>query len=301
VTATIVIVSKNRRDDLRTAIASSLKQSMRAEVIVIDDGSSDGTARMVRTEFPGATVIRNDQSTGCITGRNQAARIATGDVVFSIDDDAEFVSARTVEQTMADFADARVGAVAVPCLEPKKGNTPFQTAPDREGVWITDCFVGTSHAVRRDIFLNLGGYRQDLVHQGEERDYCIRMLQAGYLVRLGRADVIHHYESPKRDMRRMDYYGRRNDVLFAWHYAPMPVLPVHLIGTAINGLRSAWRAGRYGQMLRGTLAGFSECPGRFGERVPVSRGLYRLHRRLKRSGPRRIEDVVSELRAVQAN
>jgi GT2 family glycosyltransferase len=301
VTATIVIVSKNRRDDLRTAIASSFQQSMPVEVIVVDDGSSDGTAEMVRTEFPRATLIRHDQSTGYITGRNQAARAATGDVVFSIDDDAEFVSTRTVEQTMADFVDERVGAVAVPCLEPKKGNAPFQTAPDPAGVWITDCFIGTAHAVRRDVFLKLGGYRQDLVHQGEERDYCIRMLQAGYLVRLGRADVIHHYESPKRDMRRMDYYGRRNDVLFAWHYAPMPILPVHLIGTAINGLRSAWRAGRYGRMLRGTLAGFSECPGRIGERVPVSRGLYRLHRSLKRSGPRQIEDVMSELRRIRTH
>jgi hypothetical protein len=35
----------------------------------------------------------------------------------------------------------------------------------------------------------------------------------------------------------MDLYGRRNDVLFAWHNVPMPYFPAHLLGVTINGLR----------------------------------------------------------------
>ncbi len=84
----------------------------------------------------------------------------------------------------------------------------MQSPPNTSGTWITDTFIGTAHALRRDIFLKLGGYRDHLVHQGEESDFCIRMLDAGYLVRLGRSDPINHWESPKRDLRRMDFYGR---------------------------------------------------------------------------------------------
>ena len=81
-----------------------------------------------------------------------------------------------------------------------------QRAPDPSAVWVTDRFIGTAHAVRRDVFLACGGYREFLVHQGEEGDFCIRMLAGGHHVRLGNSDPIHHFESPRRDFRRMDYY-----------------------------------------------------------------------------------------------
>ena len=294
--ATVVVVTKNRRDHLRTALRSSLNQTVPVEVIVVDDASTDDTANMVRVEFPRAKFVRHEHSIGPSSSRNEAANAATSDVIFSIDDDAEFVSPNTVEQTLDDFEDARVGAVAIPYVEPKKGTTLLQAAPDRSGIWITDCFIGTAYAIRRDVFLKVGGYRDRLFIQGEERDFCFRMLQLGYVVRLGRADAIHHYESPIRDIGRVDYLGRRNDVLFAWHYAPASMLPVHILGTIVNGFGSAWRSGRYQQMLRGTAAGLAECVTRPDERMPASSTLYRLHRKLKTSGPQKFEDVLSELR-----
>jgi GT2 family glycosyltransferase len=295
-TATVVIVSRNRKDELMNAVRSAVAQTIRPQVLVIDDGSGDGTAASVSREFPAVTLVRHDQSAGLVVRRNEGARAANGDVIFSIDDDAAFTSPRTVEQTLAEFDDPRIGAVAIPFIEPRKGPAVMQRAPGG-GRWVTDCFIGTSHAIRRDVFLALGGYREQLVHQGEERDFCIRLLQAGYVVRLGSADPIHHYESPKRDFSRMDYYGRRNDVLFVWHYVPWAHLPVHLAGTVVNAARSAWEARRISRMAAGTVAGLTGGLMRPLDRQPVSRAVYRLHRRLKKAGPELLDAVMPELPA----
>jgi len=294
-TATVAIVTKNRKDELQTAIRSALAQSASPEVIVVDDGSSDGTSEMVRRQFSPVKLIRYEESQGLIVRRNHAAAAASAPIIFSIDDDAEFTSARTVEQTLAEFDSPRIGAVAIPCIEPKKSNRVFQQAPDASDRWVTDCFIGTSHALRRDVFTKLGGYRARLVHQGEERDYCLRMLAAGLIVRLGSADPIHHYESPKRDFSRMDYYGRRNDVLFAWHYVPRALLLTHLAGTTINALRSAWQAGRAWNMTRGTSAGYADIFRFSSERAPVADSVYRLHRRLKKKSPLTLSSIEADL------
>ena len=233
-TAAVVITTKNRRDDLRVALASAVSQSAQPLVVVVDDGSTDGTADMVRTEFPTVTLHRADVSQGYIVQRNRGADLAAADVVFSIDDDAAFSTPAVVGQTLADFAgQPRVGAVAVPFVNVNRENVLRQRAPSDAGVYVNEDYIGTAHAVRRDVFRQLGGYRPALFHQGEERDFCLRMLDAGHVVRLGRADPIHHFESPRRDTKRMDLYGRRNDVLFAWHNVPWPTVVPHLLGTTV--------------------------------------------------------------------
>lgn len=293
--ATVVITTKNRKDELRTAIRSALSQTLPVKVLLIDDGSTDGTTEMVRAEFPQVRLERSAESLGYIAQRNRAARLATTAFVFSIDDDAEFASSHTIEQTLADFQHPRVGAVAIPYIEPGKANMVLQRAPAREGTWVTDSYVGTAHAVRRELFLKLSGYRASLVHQGEEGDFCVRLLQAGWLVRLGRGNPIHHHESPRRDSSRMDFYGRRNDVLFAWHNVPTSYFPIHLLGTTLNGLLFGVRCGRFARMARGIAAGYVECWRARRERQPVSVSTYRLHRHLKKCGPMRLEDIEAQL------
>ena len=264
------------------------------EVVVIDDGSTDGTGDLVRGLFPKVRLIRHEQSCGYVVRRNEGARAASSEVVFSIDDDAAFTSPSTVEQTLREFDDPRIGAVAIPYVEPNKDNQVLQRAP-AGGTWVTDSYVGTAHAVRRGAFLQVGGYREQLVHQGEERDFCLRLLLSGRVVRLGRADVIHHYESPQRDMRRMDYYGRRNDVLFAWHLVPMPYLALHLAGTTVNGIRSAWRSRRPVHMIHGVFSGYVGCVRQWSERSPVPVEVYLLQRRLKAAGACPLKEIEDQL------
>jgi glycosyltransferase involved in cell wall biosynthesis len=295
--ASIVITTRNRRDDLKNAIVSALAQKLEGgvETIVIDDGSTDGTAQWVRAEFPQVALHRFEESKGLVVRRNEGARLARGEIIFSIDDDAIFTSPHTVKQTLREFDSPRVGAVAIPYIEPHKSSITQQQAPPGNIVFIKDAFIGTAHAVRKDLFLSLGGYREFLVHQGEERDFCIRMLAAGCVVRLGRADVIHHMESPRRDYQRIDFYGRRNDILFAWYNVPWPYFPLHLAGTILNGFISIARTGRPASMLRGMASGLVECFRRWPERRPVSLAVYTLNRLLKKKGPFPLDQIEAHL------
>jgi GT2 family glycosyltransferase len=289
--ATVVITTRNRMDDLRKAVASALAQDAHPDVIVIDDGSTDGTADMIRREFPTVRFERSEQSRGLIVQRNRGASLAQTPFIFSIDDDAVFSTPAIVSQTIADFRAPRIGAVSIPFVNVNQDNVVNQVPRDKSGIYVISAYIGTSHALRRELFLQLGGYREFLFHQGEEEDYCIRMLAAGYFVRQGSADPIHHFESPKRDIRRMDLFGRRNDVLFAWCNVPMPYLPMRLLASMINGIRLGIQFGRTPRMIRGLLMGYGAIFRYWRQRRPVSTRCYKLTRMLQKRGAVLVSEI----------
>ena len=287
---TVVIVTKDRREDTLRAVRSALEQEPPVEVIVVDDGSSDGTTEAIRAEFPEVRVERREESAGYIVGRNDAAELASGAVIVSLDDDAIFTSPMVVATTVAEFDDPRVAVVAMPYVDVPQGEEVLQRAPDEDGVFVTHRFRGTAHAVRRDAFLEVGGYRGMLFHQAEEADLSVRLLDAGYLVRLGRAEPVRHFASPKRDVERIWFYECRNDVLFAWHNVPMPDLLVQLAKTSLHMLWLGRGVRRTGLFARGLLAGARAAVAERSARRPVRREAWRMYTRLARR-PVRIDEL----------
>src|SRR5687768_4402013 len=109
--ASVIIPTRNRREELRQSIRSALAQTVPLEVLVLDDGSDDGTPEMVASEFPAVRYFRFEGPNGPAMLRNRGSERAVAPILFPIDDDAVFVSPRTVEQTLAEFDHPRVGAV----------------------------------------------------------------------------------------------------------------------------------------------------------------------------------------------
>jgi glycosyltransferase involved in cell wall biosynthesis len=280
--ATVVITTKNRLEDLREAVASAVNQTAAPEVLIIDDGSTDDTAELIGRDYPGVRVHRESQSRGYIVQRNFAAHLASGRIIFSIDDDAIFTSPQVVEQTLREFDHVRVGAVAIPFVDVNRSPDVMQRAPDTNGIYAAYSYIGTAHAVRKDLFLGLGGYRELLIHQSEEEDYCARLLNAGYIVRCGTADPIHHFESPRRSWARMDYFGARNKVMYAWNNVPFPFFPMHLAVTTFMTSIYARHPARCLTRVRGVTAAYARCLTGQADRRPVAPSVYRLSRELKR-------------------
>jgi GT2 family glycosyltransferase len=294
--ATVVVTTRNRKDDLRACLQSVQRQNVAVETIVIDDASDDGTAEMVASEFPTARLVRNVAMQGYIRGRNEAARLATGEVIVSLDDDAAFSSDRIVADTLALFDDERVAAVAIPYVDVNREPTVRQSAPDRLSAYVVESFIGTAHAIRRSVFLSLGGYREELFHQGEESDLCVRLLAVGYVVRLGAGEPIHHFESPRRDFRRMDHYGPRNAILFAWQNVPFPIVLVQIPATVTGVLMHTLNPSRLLARCLGVIDGLASC-ARF-DRAPVPSSVYRLWRRMRKAAtPIRLDDIAVDLAA----
>lgn len=298
--ATIVIASKNRRDELAKAVESALAQAGAVEVIVIDDGSSDGTSDIIRQRFPGVRLQRLESSQGYIAARNLGASLARGRIIFSIDDDAVFSTPRIVQQTVAEFDDPRVGVVAIPYIDTMISPRVRQRAPSSEIVFATPDYRGTAHAVRRDVFLALGGYRDVLHHQCEEEDLCVRLYNAGYYVRLGTSDTIFHNESPKRNPSRIRYFFARNNVLFAWHNAPLAALPLNLAATSLTCIRISIPDRRIIPALRGIAAGFALGLARLRHRHPVRWSGFWLYRFLRSRGPQPLSTIEERLNALAA-
>jgi glycosyltransferase involved in cell wall biosynthesis len=293
--AAVVIATKNRLIELRAAVESALAQSVPTQVIVLDDASTDGTADAIANEYPQVLLARSDISKGYIHRRNAGAELTSAPVIFSIDDDAAFSSKFIVEQTLAEFDHPRIGAVAIPFINVNQSCNVWQRAPEADKAHASYSFIGTAHALRRDLFLNLGGYRESLMHQGEEEDYCARMLNAGYVVRCGASDPIHHFESPRRDWTKMDYYGARNKLLYSYWNVPWPYLPGHFAVTTFKTLTYSFARKRFLTRVQGISNALTRIVNEPGSRDPITPSIYRLSRKLKKDGPLELSKIENHL------
>ncbi|HEX5164554.1 MAG TPA: glycosyltransferase, partial [Thermomicrobiales bacterium] len=81
---TVVVVSYNTRDLLERCLVTVRDQiaCLRAEIVVVDNASSDGSAEMVTQRFPGVTVLGNDENHGFAHAVNQGIRAGSGRYVL---------------------------------------------------------------------------------------------------------------------------------------------------------------------------------------------------------------------------
>ncbi len=289
--ASIVIPTFNRAEELRELLQSALAQTVSVEIHVMDDGDSNTTKDLIQREFPQVNYHKLGTLHGPAYQRNRGIELATCNIVFPVDDDSLFVSPYTVEQTLAEFDHPRIAAVGIPFINVRQDQIVRQRSPECERTFVDSTFVGASHAIRRDVFLKVGGYREHFFYMGEEGDLCLRMMNDGYVTRLGNADPIHHLESPRRNLGRAGFTGRRNDVLFSWHNVPSVSLLTHLGGTTVNAVRTAVGSGCFWPMIKGTASGYADIFRLWNKRQPVSQNIYQLHRELKKNGPQLLEDV----------
>src|SRR2546426_11210461 len=96
--ASLIIPTYNRKSELRDLLCSAHKQTAALEIIVMDDGSTGGTAEMMRDEFPGISYERLAGPNGPSFLRNRGAQPTDAMILFFLDDDSVLTSQRTIDQ-----------------------------------------------------------------------------------------------------------------------------------------------------------------------------------------------------------
>lgn len=301
--ATIVITTRNRSGDLRRALRSAVAQEGNVEVMVIDDASTDDTPQMVAKEFPSVRLVRRSERSGYIVLRNLGVELASGPVVFSIDDDAEFTSSTTVLEALQYFDHPRVGALALPFINCVRGEYRPQVLPSAsdEQFWCVPHFIGTAHVLVRDLFLKLGGYSNSLIHWGEEEEYSRKLWGAGYVVRTTSTPPIIHYPSSvgRSEWRRRKLIWRNRYLMELW-YTPARHLPLGIVRASGRWGKLMIKPGNWKSKCLDTIAllqGFGAAITHLPKRSPLSVKAYRVYLQVRGAKSLLLADIEGKMPA----
>ena len=232
---TIGITTRNRPESLQRCLASLRHVRDVEAVFVFDDASDPAVTAYQSLGSTPVRVIRDLAGVGYIAGRNRLVAEARTPYVLLLDDDAVVLSGEGIARACAVLeADPRIGGVAFAQAEADGRPWPARMQPGRSDVpAVVPSFIGFAHLLRRDLFLSLGGYRERLMFYGEEKDYCLRLMDAGYrVVFLPDALVAHIVDPAGRSQSRYVRYVIRNDLLTSFHTEPLALaiagVPVRL-------------------------------------------------------------------------
>ena len=265
---TIGIATYNRWEDLTLTLERIFDFFDPAPpIVIVDDGSPVPPSSACKRLLARTTFLRDGNNRGYIARRNQIARVVATPLYLSLDDDSFPVSG-SIEPALERLAlSPHVSCIGFPVTN-HLGNPEVASAypvPYR-------CrqFIGCAHLLRTEPFLATGGYREALVHQGEETDIAARWLQAGLDVwHEPSMAVVHHYTVSHRSWDRMDRYGARNRWLWNDWFLPVPARQTAQARLLGQRILLALRTRRSGH-LRGIAAGIRDARTLRAERARMT-------------------------------
>jgi GT2 family glycosyltransferase len=286
----IVIPNFNQRDLLSRCLASIARFAPEGtEVIVVDDASQDGSADMVREEWPSVRLIALRRNAGFCVAANVGWQSARNEVVELLNNDAE-VKEGWARGALAEFQDPRVAAVA-----PLVRRLPFQRRVDSAGDGID--FVGVArkrwegapfHQVeketrevfsasassafyRRSALTQVGGFPEHYGSYFDDVDLGYRLRLAGWKTVFAPASEVRHWvsQSHRHASRRTQARLSRNSERFFWTNLPLPELLLRsgprlaylLALLSYKGLK-----GEFGPWFAGKVSLLAELPLLFAQR-----------------------------------
>lgn len=261
----VVVVNWNRKELLRLCLLSlAAQESVRFETIVVDNGSSDGSADMAEQDF-GARVIRNGENRGFCAANNQGIAIANGEFIALLNNDAEAAPGWLAALYRACSKGTEVGMAASKVLVwedtariDKAGHLMFPDGQNRgrgsgaldrgqfdreeEILWPD----GSAAMYRKSMLEAIGGFDEDFFAYGDDAELGLRARIAGWKCVYTPAAVVRHRRGStmgKGSMRRLALI-ERNRVLLAAKLFPASLLWRNPFYFAARLAAGAWLANR---------------------------------------------------------
>ena len=275
------------------ATRATLTTSM--EMIVVDNGSNDGSVEFIRQSFSDARLVPLEQNVGFAAGNNAGARVSRGRYLAFLNNDC-VPQPGWLEALKAPFNDdAKVGVTTSkivylhdPSVIDSAGDGYLRAggafkrlhgAPSELAGEPGDVFgaCGAACMFRKDVFMDLGGFDEDFFMVYEDVDISYRARLRGYRCTYVPNAIVHHAGSGtlRRNSAASVYYGQRN---LEWTYlknTPWSLLirsfPSHMLydGAALLAYGSQGLLGPY---LKGKFAALKGIPAILRKRSRVQSG-----------------------------
>jgi GT2 family glycosyltransferase len=290
----VVVVNWNRRELLRACLASLAAQDgVEFEVIVVDNGSTDGSAEMLRREFAALErfplrVIENADNRGFCAANNQGIGATKADFIALLNNDAE-ASPGWLAALLGAFSRDDLGMAASkilvwenPAQIDKAGHLIYPDGQNRgrgagetdhgqydrleEALWPDGCAA----MYRRAMLEEMGGFDEDFFAYADDAELGLRARMAGWeCLYIPRAVVRHHRGATLGvlSMRRIELI-ERNRVLLAAKLFPWSLLcltPFYYAARLAAGAWAAWRG-------KGEIGRFPDGPTRLQVALALLRG-----------------------------
>lgn len=257
----IIIVNYNGKNFLADCLSSIFKNIYQNyEVVVVDNGSSDGTVKFLKKKFgKKLKICALDKNYGPAKARNEGVKLARGKYLCFLDNDTKVDPTWIVRALECFSSDDRIGAVQCKLLRFDKRNydyageyltnlgflTPVAKYGEQDmGQYdhIREILAAKSAGmfIRKDVFLKAGGFDEDYFIFMEETDLGWRVWLSGYKVVFCPKSIVYHHYSASKDIFDKDFnnylvrfHGTKNYILtltknlsFAYW---IKIIPIHVL------------------------------------------------------------------------
>lgn len=275
-----ILVNYNAGSELATALESIRADcaQVRWEAVVVNNASTDGSAAVVES-VPHSRLIRNEVNVGFGRAINQAVAVSKAPLLLFINPDCRLMPGAlstlrsvlegesscavvgprildpdgTVQGSARGDPDmltglfGRTGALRaiLPFLPVARRNVVAEDAfRTGDSSLVVDWLSGACMLVRRDAFLETGGFDERFFLYWEDADLCRRLRARGYHVRyVPGASAVHQVGRSSRTARRSSIraFHASAYLYYATHVAPGALNPRRLIARALLGARCWWQ------------------------------------------------------------
>ncbi|GAB5465977.1 MAG: hypothetical protein Kapaf2KO_14130 [Candidatus Kapaibacteriales bacterium] len=219
----VVIATKNRKDDLDLVIPAFLKQTYpKKEIIVVDNASTDGTKDLILEKYPEVRYYYLPDNIN-ILAQNYGVYLAKGNIIWRTDSDSNPIDENlfySVNEYFNKFS--KVDILTFSCILPGGDewswyqlNKDKYFISEREG-YNSDTFCGPGAAIKKTVFEEIGGFWEFGM---EEKDFTARALLTNKIVRY-RPDfkVIHYASSSERNNQERWINLARQYLRYMWKF-----------------------------------------------------------------------------------
>jgi GT2 family glycosyltransferase len=277
---TVVVMTRNRRSTLARTLTRLRALPERPPVIVVDNGSDDGTSGLIEREFSDVALISLEENAGPAARTLGVEAAKTPYIAFADDDSWWWPGAlRMAEDVFARHS--AVGLIAARTLVgPERIDDPINASmrespldrdPSLPGPSVLG-FLACAALVRRSAFLEVGGFTESAMGF-EETALAVEMARRGWALVYIHGVLAEHHPAAEREESARRRTHHCNAVLFAWRRRPFRIALRRTLAVLRQGRRDA-------AALQGLLDAARETRRLRGERDVVDERLEASLRRL---------------------